>query len=126
MSVDPKAIRSDVLNARLRRDEVTPIGVEYTAAEQTIIDAYERIPRFEGAPDNTGIGFHYTLSDEQLQNPQQRSVEEIFTWLSDLHDLMSAIQTPEERDREYLYKPHKLVGRGKIPLGEGKPPTPEA
>ncbi len=49
--------------------------------------------------ENADKGFHYTVTDEQIQEHQRRSVKEIFEWLENTTKFIYAIQTPEERER---------------------------
>ena len=49
--------------------------------------------------ENANKGFHYTVTEEQIREHQQRSVEEIFQWLETTNKFIYNIQTPEERAR---------------------------
>jgi hypothetical protein len=46
-----------------------------------------------------GIGFTYTVTDEQIKAHQKLSVLEIFQWLEETNKFLQKIQTPEERRR---------------------------
>lgn len=49
--------------------------------------------------ENANKGFHYTVTDEQIKEHQQRSVMEIFEWLETTNKFIYSIQTPQERER---------------------------
>ncbi len=49
--------------------------------------------------ENAGKGFHYTVTEEQLKEHQQRSVKEIFEWLENTSKFIYEMQTQEERER---------------------------
>jgi hypothetical protein len=49
--------------------------------------------------ENADKGFHYTVTDEQIKQHQQRSLKEIFEWLENTNKFIHALQTPEERER---------------------------
>ena len=49
--------------------------------------------------ENENKGFHYTMTDEQLQAGSKRTIEEIFEWLESTNRFIYSIQTPEERER---------------------------
>ena len=49
--------------------------------------------------ENANVGFHYTVTDEQIQEHQKRSVEEILILLESTAKFIYEIQTPEERER---------------------------
>lgn len=44
-------------------------------------------------------GFYYHVTDEQIKEHQQRTVEEIFEWLESTNEFLAKFQTPEERER---------------------------
>lgn len=44
-------------------------------------------------------GFSYTVTKEQVEQHQKRSVEEILIWLQSTYQFIRAVQTPEERER---------------------------
>ncbi|MBI3519324.1 MAG: hypothetical protein HY062_08195 [Bacteroidetes bacterium] len=54
--------------------------------------------------ENANIGFHYTVTDEQIKAHQQKSVEEILEWIEETSKFIYEIQTPEERLRTKLAK----------------------
>ena len=45
------------------------------------------------------IGFHYTVTDEQIRQHRQRTVAEIFEWLETTNEFLYRFQTPTERER---------------------------
>ena len=49
--------------------------------------------------ENADKGFHYTVTDEQIQEHQKRNVKEIFEWLEKTNKFIYAVQTPEEHER---------------------------
>ncbi|MEO8148414.1 MAG: hypothetical protein ABI723_12285 [Bacteroidia bacterium] len=44
-------------------------------------------------------GFYYHVTDEQIKEHQQRTVEEIFEWLESTNEFLYKFQTAEERER---------------------------
>ena len=48
--------------------------------------------------ENADKGFHYTVTDVQIEEHQKRSVKEIFEWLEKTNKFIYALQTPEERE----------------------------
>ena len=52
-------------------------------------------------------GFYYDVTDEQVRQHQQRSIEEIFDWLETTSMFIWQIQTPEERRRKFDFKGNK-------------------
>lgn len=54
--------------------------------------------------ENANIGFHYTVTDEQIAAHQKKSVEEILLWIEEISKFIYEIQTPEERLRTKLAK----------------------
>jgi hypothetical protein len=50
---------------------------------------------WEPKKENANIGFHYTVSDEQIKAHQMRSTEEIMQWLEETAKFIYEIQTPE-------------------------------
>jgi hypothetical protein len=49
--------------------------------------------------ENENVGFHYTVTDEQIAEHRKRSIAEIFAWLEETSKFIYALQTPEERER---------------------------
>jgi hypothetical protein len=54
--------------------------------------------------ENANIGFHYTVTDEQIAAHQKKSVEEILMWIEETSKFIYDVQTPEERLRTKLAK----------------------
>jgi hypothetical protein len=54
--------------------------------------------------ENANIGFHYTVTDEQIKAHKQKSLEEILLWIEETSKFIYEIQTPEERLRTKLAK----------------------
>ena len=54
--------------------------------------------------ENANIGFHYTVTDEQIKAHQAKSVEEILMWIEETSKFIYEVQTPEERLRTKLAK----------------------
>lgn len=48
---------------------------------------------------NQNVGFHYTVTDEQLEIRSKMSVEEILNWVESTARFIYEAQTPEERER---------------------------
>jgi len=48
--------------------------------------------------ENANKGFHYTVTDEQIKEHQERSLEEIFEWLEKTNKFVYELRTPEERE----------------------------
>lgn len=44
-------------------------------------------------------GFYYHVTDEQIKEHQQRTVEQIFEWLESTNEFLYKFQTAEERER---------------------------
>ena len=49
--------------------------------------------------ENENIGFHYTVSDDQIKEHQKKSFEEIVEWVESTAKFIYEMQTPEERER---------------------------
>lgn len=49
--------------------------------------------------ENANVGFHYTVTDDQIKQHRERSVDEIIEWLEETNKFIYSIQTPEERLR---------------------------
>ncbi len=48
--------------------------------------------------ENENVGFHYTVSDEQLEARSKMTVEEIINWVESTAKFIYNMQTPEERE----------------------------
>lgn len=49
--------------------------------------------------ENQNVGFHYTVTDEQLEIRSKMSVEEILNWVESTAQFIYEAQKPEERER---------------------------
>lgn len=49
--------------------------------------------------ENENIGFHYTVTNEQLESRSKMTTEEIINWVEETAQFIYEIQTPEERER---------------------------
>jgi len=65
--------------------------------------------RIRPKAENAEIGFHYTVTDEQIEAHRKRSLEEIFKWLEETTKFIYMVQTPEERKRSRELK-NKAIG----------------
>lgn len=57
--------------------------------------------------ENEGVGFTYTVTMEQMQKHAALSPEEVFQWIEEIAAFVYEAQTPEERERKYVFKPNK-------------------
>ena len=53
----------------------------------------------EPKKENANVGFHYSVTDEQITAHRKKSVEEILMWLQETSKFIYEVQTPEERER---------------------------
>jgi len=56
---------------------------------------------------NEGIGFTYTVTMEQMEKHAALSPEQVFKWIEEMATLIYELQTPEQRERKYEFKPNK-------------------
>lgn len=56
--------------------------------------------------ENVGKGFHYTISDEEIERYKQFTIEEKFQWIEDMNALLNAVQTDDEKRMMRIIK-HK-------------------
>lgn len=49
--------------------------------------------------ENENVGFHYSVSDEQLAQRAKMTTEEIINWVEETAKFIYELQTPEERER---------------------------
>lgn len=47
--------------------------------------------------ENEGIGFSYTVTDEQIAQHQKLSISQIFDWLDSTRRLVESVQTEKEK-----------------------------
>ncbi|MCW3124643.1 MAG: hypothetical protein JWO03_301 [Bacteroidetes bacterium] len=64
---------------------------------------------YEPIKENEGIGFSYTVTEEQVRRHQSLSPEEIFDWIQQTATFIYELQTPEEREHKYIFKPNKRI-----------------
>lgn len=57
---------------------------------------------------NSEIGFHYTVTEEQIKQHQQRSIAEIFEWLEETNKFIYNVQTEKERELMKKIRTEKL------------------
>ena len=61
----------------------------------------------EKLKQNEGIGFTYAMTMEQMQKHAALPPEAILEWIQQTATFIYDLQTPEERERKYLFKPNK-------------------
>jgi len=54
----------------------------------------EIVPKLE----NEGVGFSYTVSDEQIAQHKKLSIAQIFDWLDSTRRLVESVQTEKEKE----------------------------
>ncbi len=54
-------------------------------------------------------GFYYEVTEKQIEEHQKRSIEEILYWIESTNELIWMLQTDEERERKYEFKPLKKL-----------------
>ena len=59
--------------------------------------------------DEERIGFTYTVTDEQVRKHMALPPEAIFDWIQQTATFVYELQTPEERERKYIFKPNKKM-----------------
>jgi hypothetical protein len=64
---------------------------------------------FEPIKENEGIGFTYTVTMEQMEKHAALSPEEVFQWIEEIATFIYELQTPEERNRKFDFKPNKKI-----------------
>lgn len=57
--------------------------------------------------ENEGVGFTYTVTMEQMEKHAALSVEDVFKWIEETATFIYELQTPEERERKFIFKPNK-------------------
>lgn len=55
------------------------------------------------------IGFTYTVTDEQVRKHMALPPEAILEWIQQTATFVYELQTPEERERKYIFKPNKKM-----------------
>jgi len=59
--------------------------------------------------ENEKLGFTYTVTMEQMRKHAALSPEEVLGWIQQTATLLYDIQTPEQRERKYDFKPNKRI-----------------
>jgi hypothetical protein len=59
--------------------------------------------------ENGRIGFKYTVTAEQVHRHMSLTPEEVLHWIQEMATFIYELQTPEERERKYLFKPNKKI-----------------
>ena len=59
--------------------------------------------------ENEGVGFTYTVTMEQMRKHAALSPEAVLEWIQQTATFLYEIQTPEQRDRKYDFKPNKRI-----------------
>lgn len=49
--------------------------------------------------ENENVGFHYTVTEEQLLVRSKMTTEEIINWVEETAKFIYELQSPEERER---------------------------
>jgi hypothetical protein len=57
--------------------------------------------------ENENVGFHYTVTDEQLATRAKMTTEEILNWVEETAKFIYELQTPQERELMKLAKNFK-------------------
>ncbi|MBS1617594.1 MAG: hypothetical protein JST76_03695 [Bacteroidetes bacterium] len=55
------------------------------------------------------VGFTYNVTMEQMEKHAALSTEEVFQWIEETATFLYELQTPEERERKYDFKPNKRI-----------------
>jgi hypothetical protein len=63
----------------------------------------------EPIKENEGVGFTYTVTEEQVRRHTALSPEEVLDWIQQMATFIYELQTPEERARKYDFKPNKRI-----------------
>ena len=63
----------------------------------------------EPLKENEGVGFTYTVTDEQVRKHMSLPPEAILEWIQQMATFIYELQTPEERARKYDFKPNKKI-----------------
>jgi hypothetical protein len=61
----------------------------------------------EPKKENEHIGFTYTVTMEQMEKHAALPPEEVLKWIEETAVFIYELQTPEERERKFVFKPHK-------------------
>ena len=58
---------------------------------------------------NEGVGFTYTVTMEEMRKHAALPPEAVLEWIQQIATFMYEVQTPEEREMKYLFKPNKKI-----------------
>ena len=94
------------------KEFVSDSSIVKTDAVRAKIKALLGQNMIERIKETRGIDFSYTLNEEEILRYLEFSSEEILEWIQEMATFIYELQTPEEREARYLFKPHK-----KIPVG---------
>jgi len=65
--------------------------------------------KIEPKKENEGIGYSYTVTDEQIQAHQKLSLQEICHWLDSTRKFVNKLQTQEEKEFAKSLKNKKIT-----------------
>lgn len=57
--------------------------------------------------ENEGVGFGYTVTMAQMEKHASLTPEEVLHWIQETAMFIYELQTPEERERKFVFKPNK-------------------
>ena len=63
----------------------------------------------EPLKENEGAGFTYAMTMEQMHKHAALSPEAVLEWIQQTATFIYELQTPEERERKYDFKPNKKI-----------------
>ena len=55
------------------------------------------------------VGFTYTVTDEQVRKHMALSPDAVLQWIQEMATFVYELQTPEQRERKYDFKPNKRI-----------------
>ena len=65
--------------------------------------------KIEPKKENEGIGYSYTVTDEQVKAHQKLSLQEICHWLDSTRNFVEKLQTPEEKEFARVLKNKRIT-----------------
>ena len=63
----------------------------------------------EPLKENLGIGFKYSVTMEQMRKHAALPPEAILEWIQQTATFLYEMQTPEQRDLKFIFKPNKRI-----------------
>ncbi len=63
----------------------------------------------ERIKETRGLGFSYTPDEEEILRKLNFSAEEVLEWIQEMATFIYELQTPEERERKFEFKPNKRI-----------------